>query len=137
MALTLAHLHNQADPRGYVSPNAIHCSSDCQILGYLALQPSGTDVACDLCKVYLTLFSWLATKWNLSAYLFLTPFSTIFIAQLTPLSLLSPYVSLYDLYDLDVFPYNADTHTPFPLILLTTIRTIPRTRSIGSQLWTT
>ena len=30
----------------------------------------------------------------LSAYLFLIPFSTIFITQLAPLSLLSPYVSL-------------------------------------------
>ena len=53
------------------------------------------------------------------------------------LALLSPYASLYDLYDLDVFPYNADTHTPFPLILLMTIHKIPRARSIGSQLWTT
>ena len=70
-------------------------------------------------------------------YLFLTPFSTIFIAQLAPLSLLSPYASLYDLYDLDVFPYDADPHTPFPLSLLTTIHKIPRARSIGSQLWTT
>ena len=72
-----------------------------------------------------------------SAYLFLIPFSTIFIAQLAPLSLLSPYASLYDLYDLNVIPYDADTHTPFPLILLTTIHKIPRARSIGSQLWTT
>ena len=48
-----------------------------------------------------------------------------------------PYVSLCDLYDLDVFPYMADTHTPFPLILLTTIHKIRRARSIGSQLWTT
>ena len=72
-----------------------------------------------------------------SAYLFLIPFSTIFITQLAPLSLLSPYVSLCDLYDLDVFPYTADTHTPFPLILLMTIHKIPRARSIGSQLWTT
>ena len=48
-----------------------------------------------------------------------------------------PYVSLCDLYDLDVFPYTADTHTPFPLILLTTIHKIPRARSIDSQLWTT
>ena len=82
-----------------------------------------------------------------SAYLFLIPFSTIFIAQLAPLSLLSPYaslclpmlpyVSLCDLYDLDIFPYTADTHTPFPLILLMTIHKIPRARSIGSQLWTT
>ena len=31
---------------------------------------------------------------SLSAYLFLTPFSTILIAQLAPLSLLSPYASL-------------------------------------------
>ena len=67
-----------------------------------------------------------------SAYFFLTPFSTIFITQLTPLSLLSPYVSLYDLYDLNVFPYTADTHTPFPLILLMIIHKIPRARSIGS-----
>ena len=59
--------------------------------------------------------------------LFLIPSSTIFIAQLTPLSLLpllySPYVSLYDsnnpdnLGDLNVFPYDSDTHTPFPLSL--------------------
>ena len=33
-------------------------------------------------------------RW-VSAYLFLTPFSTIFITQLAPLSLLSPYASLY------------------------------------------
>ena len=73
----------------------------------------------------------------MSAYLFLIPFSTIFIAQLAPPSLLSPYASLYDPYDLDVFPYNGDTHTPFPLSLLTTIHKIPRARSIGSRLWTT
>ena len=48
-----------------------------------------------------------------------------------------PYVSLCDLYDLDVFPYTADTPTLFPLTLLTTIQKIPRARSIGSQLWTT
>ena len=48
-----------------------------------------------------------------------------------------PYVSLCDLYNLDIFPYTADTHTPFPLILLMTIHKIPRARSIGSQLWTT
>ena len=42
-----------------------------------------------------------------------------------------PYASLYDLYNLDVFPYDADTHTPFPLILLTTIHKIPRARLSG------
>ena len=31
---------------------------------------------------------------GMSVYLFLTPFSTIFITQLAPLSLLSPYASL-------------------------------------------
>ena len=61
----------------------------------------------------------------------------MFITQLAPLSLLSPYASLCDLYDLNVFPYDTDTHTPFPLILLTTIHKVPRARSIGSQLWTT
>ena len=30
---------------------------------------------------------------------------------------MSPYASLYDLYNLDIFPYDADTHTPFPLSL--------------------
>ena len=50
---------------------------------------------------------------------------------------MSPYASLCDLYDLNVFPYNVDTHTPFPLSLLTTIHKIPRARSIGGQLWTT
>ena len=30
---------------------------------------------------------------------------------------MSPYASLYNLYDLDIFPYDADTHTPFPLSL--------------------
>ena len=74
---------------------------------------------------------------GVSVYLFLIPFSTIFIAQPAPLSLLSSYVSLCDLYDLDVFPYTADTPTLFPLTLLTTIHKIPRARSIGSQLWTT
>ena len=86
--------------------------------------------------------------WNrdlsVSAYLFLIPFSTIFITQLAPLSLLSPYVSLcfpmspYVISTISTFfPYTADTHTPFPLILLMTIHKIPRERSIGSQLWTT
>ena len=50
---------------------------------------------------------------------------------------MSPYVSQCNLYDLDVFPYTADTHTPFPLTLLMTIHKIPRARFIGSQLWTT
>ena len=33
-----------------------------------------------------------------------------------------PYVSLCDLYDLDIFPYTADTPTLSPLTLLTTIK---------------
>ena len=37
---------------------------------------------------------------------------------------MSPYASLYDLYNLNVFPYNVDTHTPFPLSLLMTIHKI-------------
>ena len=53
------------------------------------------------------------------------------------LSLLSPYVSLYDLNDLDVFPYDSDTHTPFPSLSSQPSHKISRTRSIGSRLWTT
>ena len=46
---------------------------------------------------------------TVSAYLFLTPFSTIFIAQLAPLSLLSPYASLC----LPMLPYMISTISMF------------------------
>ena len=42
---------------------------------------------------------------------------------------MSPYASLYNLYDLNVFPYNVDTHTLFPLSLL-----MSQTRKLITQI---
>ena len=62
--LTLAHPHDGADPRDYAFLNATRCSRNRQPPAYLALQPFGTDVVRDLCEVYPTPFSWLATQRN-------------------------------------------------------------------------